>query len=188
MHLSGVSECLQCFGGPLGKGEAGREAGRPVAVGSCVIPQELPGNAATAAAPGQCSVPAEHPWGPLLGGKEPFGSQQSSLAFLGNDFGPTSQQVLLASLSKWKVRKTRPSARSHLWVCSSAACGFVLHHLPCTPSLGTEKPLQVLLTAGSCRDFHCFALVGSQDALGCSAGGKQAGTAAVLEQDFTGEE
>lgn len=40
---------------------------------------------------------------------------------------------------------------------------FVLHHLPPTPSSGIEKATHILPTAETCRDFHHFALVGSQD-------------------------
>lgn len=112
---------LAVFGGPLGKGEAGREADsrRPAAVGGCVSP----GGAAGAAGwgtwpPGQCSVPAEHPWRALPGGKEPSVSQQSSLVWeMGNYLGPPLQQMSLASLAKVVSAK---GAKDQTW-------------LPCAP-------------------------------------------------------
>lgn len=73
MHLSWVS--AGSIWGPSGEGRS-REGGGGLRLSGAVWVlaewQELLGNTATTTAPGQCPMPAEHPWGALPGGKSPL--------------------------------------------------------------------------------------------------------------------
>lgn len=143
------------------------------------------GEVAAAAAPCQCSVPAEHLWAPrrvLWGHKTPSCPHQSSLVCeLGNAFGPTSQQMLLASLAKLIcVEGTQTKTQSK---CLAPFCyppmymftrclRLVFHHFPPTPSPGTGKATQIFPTAETCGDVHRVALAGGQDTPWCRNGRK----------------
>lgn len=70
---------LAVFGGPLGKGEAGREAERPAAVRGCVSPGGAAGERGHHRSTGAVLCPSSAPLETTAGGKEPSVSQQSSL-------------------------------------------------------------------------------------------------------------
>ena len=112
-----------------------------------------------------CGPPGEH----CRGGRSPSCPQQSSLVCeLGNDFGSSLQHVLLVSLAKLicvegtctgsRLLPPLPPVHVFTW-----CLWFVLHHLPPLLPLALKKQPKSFLLQIFCRDFHHFALAGSQD-------------------------